>query len=327
MTSSNADDRRGAWTGYWAAGASHSCTGTYGETYGGTIAQYWMAVFAGLSPGDRVLDLATGNAVLARMLLQAHPLSDISCIGVDLSPVVPAWPDALPVAQRSRIEIRGGVDLARLPFEDGTFDLVTSQYGFEYCDSPAALSELARVLRPDGRVAMVLHHAEGRPAWLAAREIDHLDWLLAPSGFLDAVETLLGPMARAATAAGREALKRDVSANAARERFNAILAEAASREGDGADILFEAREAAMALFQSAAAQGIDAARQRLDALGQAYRASRLRLSDLVEHALDAGAAEDLRSRLSLVVGRPAGLSFLEDQGHLMGWRLDLPGQV
>ncbi|HRE13788.1 MAG TPA: class I SAM-dependent methyltransferase [Usitatibacteraceae bacterium] len=325
MTADARGERRGAWSGYWAAGANHSCTGTYGETYGGSVGAYWRKAFAGLGPADRVLDLATGNAVLPRMLLESRLDSSIACAGVDLSPVSPGWLDELAPAVRSRIDIRGGVDLARLPFDAGTFDLVTSQYGFEYCDSPDAVAEIARVLRPAGRVAMVLHHAAGRPAWLAARESSHLDWLLAPGGFLSAVESLLGPMARAATAAGREALKRDPAANAARERFNAAQAELASREGEGADILFEAREAAMALFQSAAAQGVAAARGRLDALREAYRASRVRLGDLVEHALDEAAVESLRERLSSRVGRVAAISPIEDQGHLMGWTLELPG--
>ena len=53
--------RRDAWSRYWAGGAPHSCIGTYGERYGGTIAGFWSEVFGALPAVAHVLDVATGN--------------------------------------------------------------------------------------------------------------------------------------------------------------------------------------------------------------------------------------------------------------------------
>jgi SAM-dependent methyltransferase len=44
-----------------------------------------------------------------------------------------------------------------LPFRDGSFDLVVSRVSLPYTDVPAALREMARVLRPGGRVWISLH--------------------------------------------------------------------------------------------------------------------------------------------------------------------------
>jgi ubiquinone/menaquinone biosynthesis C-methylase UbiE len=44
-------------------------------------------------------------------------------------------------------------DVARLPYSDGTFDLVISSMSqHHWTDPPAALRELRRVLRPEGRL-------------------------------------------------------------------------------------------------------------------------------------------------------------------------------
>src|SRR4051812_22178779 len=56
-----------------------------------------------------------------------------------------------------------------LPFEDASFDALTFTYLLRYVDDPAAtLKELARVVRPGGRIAMLDFFVPGgvaRPAW------------------------------------------------------------------------------------------------------------------------------------------------------------------
>ena len=316
------DDRRGAWSRYWARGASHSCLGTYGDLYGGAIAAFWGPVFAALPPVARVLDVATGNGVLPRMLLACRPEPGVRCDAVDIAPVQPKWLADLTATDRARVNVRGGVDALALPFADGVFDLVVSQYGIEYARLDRAVSEVLRVLAPAGGLAMVLHHAEGRPATLAAVELDHLAWLAREGGLLDAAAAMLELMARAATPQGRASLQGDARANAVRERFNALLKEVSDRgEGqDGADVLFEVRDAAMSLLAVAGRQGAAAAASSLQAYRAELAASGTRLRDLREHALDAGAAQALRDRLAVALGRPVSLEVLrEEAGYLMGW--------
>jgi SAM-dependent methyltransferase len=314
--------RREAWSRYWARGASHSCLGSYGDLYGGAIAGFWNAVFGGLPPEARVLDVATGNGVLPRMLLERCPSPGVQCDAVDIAPIQPQWLAGFDPAAGKRIRVQGGVDAEALPFGDGTFDLVVSQYGIEYARLDRAVSEVLRVLAPGGGVAMVLHHAEGRPAALAAVELDHLAWLAREGGFLDATAVMLEPMARASTAQGRASLQGDAGANAARERFNALQKEVSARSDgkEGADVLFEARDGAMSVLSLAGRQGAGAAAAAWGAYREELAASETRLRDMIEHALDAGAAQALRERLSAALGRPASLEALrEEAGYLMGW--------
>src|SRR5205814_714363 len=57
----------------------------------------------------------------------------------------------------------------RLPFADDAFDAVTFTYLLRYVDdAPAALRELARVLRPGGTLANLEFLVPPNPVWRAA---------------------------------------------------------------------------------------------------------------------------------------------------------------
>lgn len=91
-------------------------------------------------------------------------------------------------------------------------------------------------------------------------------------------------MARAATPQGRIALQNDPRANAARERFNDLQGQATARAtgGDGADVLFDAREAVMSVFALAGRDGAPRAAVALAALRDEYAIAATRLRDLGE---------------------------------------------
>lgn len=314
--------RREAWSRYWARGVPHSCIGTYGDRYGGAIGALWKDVFAGLPDGARVLDVATGNGALPRLLLDHCRRPGVTCDAVDIATVHLPWLASVAAAERTRVRLHGGVDASALPFADGTFELAVSQYGLEYTDLETSVPELLRVLSPRGAVALVLHHAQSRPATLAALEIDHIRWLTSAGGWFDATAAMIEPMARASTFGGRASLQGDARANDARERFNGVQNEL-SRRGDGhdgADVLFEMREAAMSVFAVAGREGAAAAGKALAALREELIAGQSRLDDLRSHALGEEQARALVRRLESGLAGVVELGVLREQGgHLMGW--------
>jgi demethylmenaquinone methyltransferase / 2-methoxy-6-polyprenyl-1,4-benzoquinol methylase len=112
-----------------------------------------MVEAVGASAQDRVLDVATGTGLVAEALVRHY---GCHVVGLDQSAAMlgraRAKRDSDP-RLAERIELVEG-EAERLPFEDAAFDHLTFTYLLRYVDDPAAtLAELARVVRPGGRIA------------------------------------------------------------------------------------------------------------------------------------------------------------------------------
>jgi len=118
----------------------------------------WSAYVAGtvretvrrlpLRPGLRVLDAGCGTGALLEALRARAP--DARLVGLDLVPEMLDVARARPLAA----PLLAG-DVHALPFAAGAFDLVVTTSSFHFWDRPAdALAEVARVLRPDGRLVV-----------------------------------------------------------------------------------------------------------------------------------------------------------------------------
>lgn len=122
------------------------------------IDQHWRKrAVAELQIGvaSRVLDLATGTADLAIMLAQSR--ADCAVVGLDVSAGM------LAVGQEKvdrlgltdRVTLRDG-DAQKLPFQDASFNAISMAFGIRNVpDRAAALREMARVVRPQGRVVIL----------------------------------------------------------------------------------------------------------------------------------------------------------------------------
>lgn len=107
---------------------------------------------AALRPGERVLDVACGTGVVARVA--AERVGDAGRLAaLDLNPGMLAVARALPPAGAAIEWLEGSV--LALPFVDAAFDVVLCQLGLQFFpDRPAALREMRRVLIPGGRLAL-----------------------------------------------------------------------------------------------------------------------------------------------------------------------------
>ena len=100
---------------------------------------------AGLKPGDRLLDLACGTGIVARLAAK----QGVSVVGGDIN-------TAMLAVAANRAEGLGVVfqqaDAQALPFGDASFDALICQQGLQFFpDKSVAIAECFRVLRPGGR--------------------------------------------------------------------------------------------------------------------------------------------------------------------------------
>jgi len=104
-------------------------------------------------PQDRVLDVATGTGMVAAALVRRY---GCRVVGLDQSPEMLGGAAA---KLRANPDLAERIELVRgqaesLPFGDREFDHLTFTYLLRYVADPAAtLGELARVVKPGGRVA------------------------------------------------------------------------------------------------------------------------------------------------------------------------------
>jgi SAM-dependent methyltransferase len=103
---------------------------------------------AGLRPGMNFLDVAAGSGALS---VPAARLG-ARVLATDLSPAMLALLERRAREEELSIETRV-MDGHGLGLEDGSFDLVGSQFGVMlFPDMPKGIAEMARVVRPGGRV-------------------------------------------------------------------------------------------------------------------------------------------------------------------------------
>ena len=160
------------------------------------IEPIWFEFTDRLPRGARILDLATGNGTVARSCAERARASrkPLEIEAVDAADIGLPVQDPDTEGHLPKIRFQGGIWLEDLPFGDEGFDAVTSQFGFEYADEALALSEVARVLSPKGRLRFVIH-LRGGAVW---EDIDfrnkRLDAVLAENGAANLVLTLVRAM-------------------------------------------------------------------------------------------------------------------------------------
>jgi ubiquinone/menaquinone biosynthesis C-methylase UbiE len=135
-----------------------------------------IAVLETLEEPQRALDVGTGSGAVARLLSERWPGAEV--IGVDVSPAM------VEEARRLGGERYEVGDAAALPFDDGSFDLVTLNNMIPFFD------ELARVTAPGGHVAIAYSRGPQTPIWVP---LDRVRAELERRGFLHVADFRAGP--------------------------------------------------------------------------------------------------------------------------------------
>lgn len=127
--------------------------------------------------GEHWLDAGCGTGTIARCL--AHQGCRVTAVDASARMIAAAERAAAAGAVSPAVRFLEVDDVVQLPFADAAFDAVVCSSVLEYVEAPArALGELARVLRPAGRLIVSIPN---RRAWLRrAQKMAH--WLTTRGG-------------------------------------------------------------------------------------------------------------------------------------------------
>lgn len=153
----------GDWDKYWRERWVTSFAEQFPDNYDGPIREFWRRQLS--SDLRDVVDIGCGNGALTWIAddflnrgVRGTRVTRIT--GIDSAAIDPFKSVGRARGDHPGVRFVGNVVAEALPFPDRSVDLVMSQYGIEYTDLERSIPEVARVLRPPGRMAFVMHNAE-----------------------------------------------------------------------------------------------------------------------------------------------------------------------
>jgi len=195
---------KNAWTAFWQEPGQSRCVDGNHDIWG-VLSQHWTTLAATLPFGSRVLDLGCGAGAVARLVLDARRALHVT--GIDFA--------RIPLTIHAHVELLSDTAMECLPFAEGSFGAVVSQFGYEYSQLERTAREMERVLARDAKFSLLVHHSGSS---IVAGNRSRLNALCA----------LVGPSMRAAFCSGDvPAFNAQFSALSAKHPHDTLVVELA----------------------------------------------------------------------------------------------------
>jgi ubiquinone/menaquinone biosynthesis C-methylase UbiE len=185
------------WDHYWDLTKALSSFGDANTALGypEEVLNFWDEVVLEKGEGAVYLDLATGKGALAiwlQCLLKRKKISG-SVYGCDLANI-----DELKITSDvdeinsaiNKVKFQFNTSLENLPYPNEYFDILVSQFGFEYSNWSHSLNEARRVLNKDGEIILMMHHPDSVITNDCKSGLKILNWMLE-SNILNELESLV----------------------------------------------------------------------------------------------------------------------------------------
>jgi len=309
------------WSDYWEQGHLTSFGESFTSNYTGVLNDIWTPRFAELTSDFKVLDIATGNGALPLMMSDYLKNRSVEgeVIGVDLANIKTDI-SSVKLAENLNIKLLSNIDCIKLPFEDGQFELVISQFGIEYADLKKAVPEALRVLRTKGRLALVMHHKNS----LILRRNRRILSLIKSDEIEDIFKLLSGIVDKMGEVKSKQDLdraKQDQSCEALRKQLNASIGILVERDEEALKDC-ELLNYVATLFQTGLFWKMDKKLNYIEFARQQLKTLYVRLSELADAAQSESSLAEIINLISLHDASLDHLSSVIDENRdVLGWNL------
>ncbi len=183
------------WADYWQhdGDGGEVFVNAKGERHP-ALAEYWGAVFANVPDNAAVIDIASGAGSIFAHLPAGHGL-DLFAADI-AAEALKALTDRIPGVTSTLCSADA------VPYGDGRFELVVSQFGIEYA-GVNAFTEAARLVAPGGRLSCLCHVEDGYIDSNNKAQLEEAS-LVNETGFID----LATALTKAGFSADVEAMQR-----------------------------------------------------------------------------------------------------------------------
>lgn len=156
-----------SWSGYWARGIADSCP-EHVSLYNHFFRKLWQKELSSIIDNRKsqalsnmkILDVATGNGVLAKFFIETKIANAVQITGIDKAKISPLKYSFFQEGAKHQVDFLSDISAENLPFEECSFDWVVSQFGIEYSELEQSISEVLRVLKNGGQWSFVCHFSE-----------------------------------------------------------------------------------------------------------------------------------------------------------------------
>lgn len=153
------------WSNYWQGGQLTSLPQDFNENYSGAIQLKWLDCFRSFEKDKSLLDLCTGNCAIA---LLASEYSNSNKLNWSITAVDAANVKKENISLKNpkhqqylkNIKLIANTNVENIELDSNSFDVITSQYGIEYCNWEIVAQQIVRLLKKNGEFIMISHSGD-----------------------------------------------------------------------------------------------------------------------------------------------------------------------
>ncbi|MDX2143406.1 MAG: class I SAM-dependent methyltransferase [Rhodospirillaceae bacterium] len=179
-------DKHRIWDSYWADSRIQSAVAE-NPVAEAVIDAHWREFFAELPDGAHILDLGCGNGAVALIAARVSQEQgkNFQIHGIDAANIDPPKYVAKEAELLKTIAFKGLTLMEDLPFEQGQFDAVVSQFAMEFSDLNKSCAEVGRVMKRGAKFCALSLAANSRPVAQAAAKMRQSQFLAGNTKLFD----------------------------------------------------------------------------------------------------------------------------------------------
>lgn len=313
------------WTEFWKQGFPTSFSQELPDSYTGAIGNYWRGAAAKLNKEDRVLDVACGNGAVAILIakegkkLKKH----LEIHSSDAANIAPLETNKNPklIDVLKTINFHAGMPIEKIDALEKKFDLITSQFGFEYSNTETATASIYKALKKEGVFKAICHFTGSQ---LYKNCLEEIEAYQLATGELEITEKTRSFLETLGSITSIEALEKKLTNEDTQSKLEQLVAaiEKLIQNHPQSSITAFIRNSTEDFLANQLISSVDIKRQFLNFVSSELKLTELRSKDQINAALSEEDISNLSRNFSKLGMQIVTCEKFHDEQSCIGWLLE-----